>query len=122
MNYNIAAYAIYSTLMIFIILYVGRYFYTHGRVYIISLLHGNVHQADHINNILLVAYCLFNIGYAFLKLQTWQQLLNAEQLISSLAVNMGVLILILAGTHYLNMLAIYLLSKSDYLTHKSFQS
>jgi hypothetical protein len=122
MNYNISAYIIYLALMVFIIVYVGRHFYTNGRVFIISLLHGNVPLADRINRLLLLAYYLFNIGYTFLKLKHWQKVSGIETLFSSLAANMGLLILILAFTHYFNMLVIYLLSKrkSHSITNKSF--
>src|SRR3954454_16938678 len=110
MNYNILAYAVFLSLMVFIIGYVGRYFYRNGRVFIISLLNGNISLADHINKILLVAYYLFNIGYAFLQLRQWEKISNMELLLASLATNMAVLVLILACTHYLNMLGIYFLS------------
>jgi len=122
MNYNIGAYIIYLALMLFIILYVGKQFYTNGRVFIISLLQGNVPLADQINRLLLVAYYLFNMGYAFVTLNGWQKIINMEGLVSSLSRNMGILILILAVTHYLNMFIIYRLSKSKSisLTNKLF--
>ena len=121
MNYNVVAYMIYIAAMIFIIVYVGRYFYRNGRIFILSLLKGNVPLTDYINKLLLVAYYLFNIGYAFIQLKSWQKITSMEAMFSSLSVNMGVLILILAVTHYGNMLAIYFLSKSNSITHKSFQ-
>lgn len=124
MNYNVSAYIIFLALMIFIIVYVGRYFYSNGRVFIISLVKGNVSLADHINKLLLIAYYLFNIGYSFIQLKQWQKLTNLEMLFSSLASNIGALIFILAITHYFNMLIIYQLSKSKSIsvTYKSFQS
>ena len=122
MTYNVVAYIVYLSLMVFIIVYVGRYFYNNGRIFILSLLKGNVSLTDYINKLLLVAYYLFNIGYAFLKLKHWQKIAGMEGLFSSLSVNMGVLILILALTHYLNMSIIYILSKSNSLIHKPFQS
>lgn len=124
MNYNVAAYIIFLTLVIFIIVYVGRYFYTNGRIFIISLFKSNVALGDQINKLLLIAYYLFNIGYSFLKLRHWQKIINAEMLLSSLASNIGILIFILAITHYFNILMIYQLSKSksSFITNKSFQS
>jgi hypothetical protein len=98
--------------MIFIIVYVGRYFYSNGRIFIISLFNGNVALADQVNKLLLIAYYLFNIGYSFLKLRQWQRINTIEILFSSLASNIGVLTFILALTHYFNMLIIYRLSKS----------
>ena len=124
MNYNVLAYIIFLILIIFIIVYVGRYFYSNGRIFIIALFNGNVTLSDHINKLLLIAYYLFNIGYSFLKLKQWAKITNIELLISSLASNIGLLIFFLALIHYLNMLVIYLLSKSKSIsiTHKSFQS
>ena len=122
MNYNISAYIIYLALMVFIIVCVGKYLYTNGKVFIISLLNDDVALADRLNKVLLLAYYLFNIGYVFLKLKHWQKVSSIETLFSSLAMNMGVLILILAFTHYMNMLVIYILSKSKShsITNKSF--
>jgi hypothetical protein len=124
MNYNVGAYIVFLALMVFVIVYVGRYFYTNGRVFIIALFNGNVSLADQVNKLLLLAYYLFNIGYSFIKLKQWQKVSNFEMLLSSLASNMGVLIFILAITHYFNMLVIYLFSKSKSIsiTNKSFQS
>lgn len=112
MNYNVCAYIVFLTLMIFIIVYVGRYFYSNGRVFIISLFNGNVALADQLNKLLLIAYYLFNIGYSFKTLRQWQKISSIETMVSNLASNIGILILILAITHYFNMLIIYLLSKS----------
>jgi hypothetical protein len=124
MNYNVSAYIIFLALIVFIIVYAGRYFYTNGRIFIISLFNGNVSLADYVNKLLLIAYYLFNIGYSFLKLKQWKKITDFEMLVSSLASNIGVLILILAVMHYFNMLVIYLLShsKSFSITNKSFQS
>lgn len=122
MNYNISVYAVFILLMVYIIVYVGRYFYTNGRIFILTLLQGQVSLADAINRTLLVGYYLLNIGYAFLKLKQWPLVKSMEAWWSSLALNIGLLILILAVLHYGNMLLIYFLSKSNSITHKSFQS
>ena len=124
MNYNVSAYIVYLILMIFMIVFVGKLFYRNGRVFILTLMKDDTATTDHLNNILLVAYYLFNIGYAFVKLRFWQKIENLEKLISSLGNNMSVLIFILAITHYMNMLLISYFSKSknSSLTNKSFQS
>ncbi len=123
MNYNVIAYLVYLTLMVYIIVFAGRYFYINGRVFIISLFNNNTALADQVNRLLLVAYYLFNIGYTFIKLRHWQKITDTEQMFSSLAHNISVLVVILAVTHYCNMLLIYYLSKrkSNSITHKSYQ-
>jgi lipoprotein signal peptidase len=114
MNYNIAAYLIYLVMMIFIIIYVGRLFHQNGRIFILSLFEHDSSLTTKVNNILLTAYYLFNIGYAFVTLQHWEKGLNLQTLISSVSHNTGILVFILSVTHYFNMGMIYLLSK-----HKS---
>jgi len=111
MNHNIIAYIIYIAVTIYIIVWVGKMFHSNGRVFILQLYKGDVESTDTINNLLLIAYYLFNIGYAFLKLKRWKMIANAAELIASLGYYLGTLILILAVTHYFNMLTIYFLSK-----------
>jgi hypothetical protein len=120
MNYNISAYLVFIAVMVFIIVYVGRYFFTNGRVFIISMLEGNVELADQINRLLLLGYYLVNIGYAFIRLKDWPTIYSLQNWISSLGANIGLLVLILAVMHYMNMLGIYLFSKTNSIHHKRF--
>lgn len=124
MNYNIPAYMIYLILTIFIIVYVGKLFYKNGRIFILALFKGDQALTENVNNILLIAYYLFNIGFAFVTLRHWDKILNLRTLVSSISSNMGILIFILAIAHYMNMGLIYYLSrtKSFFITTKSFQS
>ncbi len=113
MNFNITAYIIYTLAMFFIIYRLGKMFHINGRVFILRLYRGNEAATDSINNLLLIAYYLFNMGYVFLKLKTWEKVQSLEQLTTSLSSNIGLLVLMLALLHYMNMLAIYLLSKKQ---------
>ncbi len=111
MNSNIVAYIIYLLLMVYIIYWLGRMFHRNGRVFILQMYKGDAASADTTNNILLVAYYLFNMGYAFLKLRSWERIRSPAQMIDLLGGNIGILILILAVTHYFNMLLIYFLAQ-----------
>ena len=124
MNSNVSAYIVYLIMTVFIIVFVGRLFHKNGRVFILALMNDDAVTTDHLNNILLIAYYLFNIGYAFVKLRYWQKVENLDMLVSSIANNMSVLIFILASTHYMNMSMIWHLSRSkkSSLTSKTFQS
>lgn len=110
MSYNILAYIIYSVIILLIIFWLGRKLHFIGRVYILALYKEDVSACDSMNNILLVAYYLFNAGYAFLKLHHWQYIGNREELIYSVGLNIGGLLIILAVTHYFNMAIIYFIS------------
>ena len=113
MNYNILSYAVYGCITAFIIYYVGKLFHQNGRVFILRLFNGNEPLTDTTNNILLLAYYLFNLGYAIAQLSFWERVQAIDSVISSVCSKTGLLVLILAVTHYFNMLLIYLLSKKN---------
>lgn len=114
MNNNVVAYIIYILITIYIIIWLGKSFHRNGRVFILQLYKGDTTATDTTNNLLLVAYYLFNIGYALLQLRQWEKIFHTEQLIATLSSQIGLLILILAVTHYFNMLLIYFLSKKQF--------
>lgn len=113
MNYNILAYGIYGSLTIYIIYRVGKLFHTNGRVFILRLFRNQAATTDTTNNLLLIAYYLFNIGYAILQFSFWQPVTNTATLLASITHKTGLLLAILALTHYFNMLLIYLLSQKQ---------
>ncbi|SDD10472.1 hypothetical protein [Niabella drilacis] len=111
MAYNILAYTIYAVITIYIIYWVGRSFHKNGRIFILRLFRYQAGQADATNNIILIAYYLFNTGYAIIQFSNWQAVTSAQALIASIAGKTGMLVGILAVTHYFNMALIYFLSK-----------
>lgn len=112
MNYNILSYISYSIVTIYIIVWVGKMFHHNGRIFILDLFDGQPDTADTTNNLLLVAYYLFNIGYAIMQFSNWEHISDIASMVSSIARKSGVLVLLLAGLHYNNMFIIYLLSKN----------
>lgn len=112
MNYNILSYGLYAIITIYIIVWVGKAFHRNGRMFILSLFENNEVTTDTTNNLLLVGYYLFNIGYAILQFSFWQQINNMQELILNISIKLGILVLILAALHYNNMFIIYLLSKN----------
>ncbi|HVZ98340.1 MAG TPA: hypothetical protein VG847_15760 [Chitinophagaceae bacterium] len=121
MNYNILTYCIYGGITIYIIVWVGRLFHTNGRIFILRLFHQNESVTDTTNNLLLLAYYLFNIGYAVVQFSLWEKITGTDMLIASVAEKTGILIFILAITHYFNIALIYFLSKKNsFITSKNY--
>lgn len=118
MNYNILSYTVYALIAIYIIVIIGRSFHKNGRVFILALFKNNVETTDTTNNLLLVGYYLFNIGYAILQFSFWEQVSNYQAVLTSIASKIGILILLLAGLHYNNMFVLYILTKNKSLTIK----
>ena len=123
MSYNILSYFIYGCITVYIIYWVGKLFHSSGRIFILRLFHQNESMADTTNNILLIAYYLFNIGYAVVQFSFWEKVSGIESMIASVAMKTGVLVTILAITHYFNLYLIYFLSKKNHqsITLKNYQ-
>ena len=101
MNFNVIGYSIYIAMIIYITFFIGKKFHSNGRVFLHEIL------IDHsiceaVNNILLVAYYLLNIGNAIIMIKTWPQIESTSVLIEVMSMNLGQVILLLAGIHYVN--------------------
>lgn len=110
---NTLAYIIYLFITYLITVRVGFIFYRNGRVFILGLLNNDVSLTDAINRILLVGYYLVNLGYAALMISTWDTIVSWTELLSSVTIMTGKIVLTLAVMHYCNMLVIYLISKRN---------
>lgn len=113
MNYNLLSYLIYGCITICIIYYVGKLFHQNGKVFILLLFHQNKTLTDTTNNLLLMAYYLFNIGYSIFQFSSWKTISAVDTMIATIGIKIGLLIIILAITHYFNMSLIYILSKKN---------
>jgi hypothetical protein len=76
----------------------------HGRVFLIDAFHGNVDLADSVNQLLVVGFYLINIGYIALALTTRALLENIRQVIELESQKLGIVLLILGGMHFFNVL------------------
>jgi hypothetical protein len=110
---NTLAYIIYLFITYLITVRVGFIFYRNGRLFILGLLKNDVSITDAINRILLIGYYLVNLGYAALMISTWDTIISWTELLSSVTVMTGKIVLTLAIMHYFNMLVIYLISKRN---------
>jgi hypothetical protein len=70
----------------------------------VDAFHGNAELADSINQLLVVGFYLINAGYIVLALKTTDPLSNLRQVIELESTKIGVVLLILGGMHFFNML------------------
>ena len=114
---NILAYIIYLVITYLITVHVGMVFYKNGRHYILGLMKGEAIITDAINKILLVGYYLLNLGYAALMLTTWELVTSYTELVLSIVIMVGRILLTLALIHFANMGAIFYISKRKKIIH-----
>ncbi|MBO9585853.1 MAG: hypothetical protein J7574_16940 [Flavobacterium sp.] len=106
MNLNIIGYFIYLGITTLIILRVGKICYKNGNVYVSELIPNHKDICQKINQVLLLAYYLLNIGYCAMTLISWQKIISVTQLIETIGSKTALIIFIISVLHYLNILLI----------------
>lgn len=104
MNLNIIGYFIYLSITIFIILNVGKVCYKNGNIFVSELIPNHADLCQKINQILLLAYYLLNIGYCAMTLISWEKILSSNQLIEIIAIKTATIIFIISALHYMNII------------------
>jgi hypothetical protein len=97
---NALGYLIYLVLAYIITVHVGLVFYRNGRAFIVHLMHGDEDFADAIN-----------LGYCAIMIVMWEPIHDLAGLVNNLSFILSRIVLGLGVMHYINMGAIYILSK-----------
>ncbi len=102
---NVAAcYFSYLLISIALTVWVARTLQRSGRVFLVDAFHGNTELADSVNHLLVVGFYLINVGYIALALTTRSSMSTFRQIIELESVKIGVVLLILGGMHFFNIL------------------
>jgi hypothetical protein len=114
---NTLAYIIYLLITYLVTVHVGLAFYRNGRVYILNLLAGDEALTDSINRILLTGYYLLNLGYAAVMISFWETIGTYAELVASIGIMTGRILITLGIIHFFNMATIYFISKRKSIHH-----
>ena len=106
MNLNIIGYIIYLTITAIIIIKVGKICYTNGNVFVAQILPNHEDLCLKINQVLLIAYYLFNLGYCAVTLIQWKTIISYTQLFETIAFKTSIIIISIALLHYFNIFII----------------
>lgn len=106
MNLNIIGYIIYLSITAIIILKVGKICYTNGNVFVAQLIPNHEELCLKINQVLLIAYYLFNLGYCAITLIQWNSILTLTQLFETIAIKTSIILFLIGTMHYFNILII----------------
>ncbi|HTF61818.1 MAG TPA: hypothetical protein VK638_03800 [Edaphobacter sp.] len=102
---NVAAcYFIYLAISIALTVWVARTLHKNGRVFLVDAFHGNTDLADSVNHLLVVGFYLINVGYIALALTTQAPLFTLREAIELESKKIGVVLLLLGGMHFFNIL------------------
>jgi hypothetical protein len=97
-------YLIYLAISVALTIWVARTLHKNGRVFLVDVFHGNEALADSVNHLLVVGFYLINFGYVSLALQLGYNVFSAKESIEALSVKVGMVLLVLGGMHFFNLL------------------
>src|SRR5262245_59145868 len=97
-------YALYVLISVAVTIWVARTLHRRGRAFLVNGVHGDELLADSINDLLVVGFYLLNFGYVSLALRYGQKPIDVQQAVEFLATKIGLVLLILAAMHFLNLL------------------
>lgn len=100
----VVTYVVYLLLSIALTVWVARTLFKNGRIFLVDVFHGNEALADSVNHLLVVGFYLINLGYISLMLKISDPVTDARQSIEALASKMGLVLLVLGGMHFFNLL------------------
>lgn len=103
-NYPVWSYLAYLTLSVALTIWVARTLHRNGRVFLVRAFHGDEKMADSVNHLLVVGFYLVNIGYVTLALRYGARPVDLESAIELLSTKIGLVLLVLGGMHFTNLL------------------
>src|SRR5262252_10559073 len=104
MNVVVTTYLVYLAISIGLTVWVAQTLFKNGRVFLVDAFHGNEPLADSVNHLLVVGFYLINLGYVSLALEVGYEVSTARQSIEALSWKVGLVLLVLGGMHFFNLL------------------
>ena len=100
----VTTYISYVILSVILTVWVAQTLHKNGRVFLIDVFNGNEPLADSVNHLLVVGFYLINFGYVSLALKMSEYPENAAQGIEALSWKIGLVLLVLGGMHFFNLI------------------
>ena len=97
-------YFTYLLISVSLTVWVAKTLHKNGRIFLVDTFHGNEPLADSINHLLVVGFYLINIGYVSLALREGQMPVDLQGVLETLSRKVGVVLLVLGGMHFFNLL------------------
>lgn len=97
-------YVVYLAISVALTVWVARTLHARGRLFLVRNFKGEESLADSVNDLLVVGFYLINFGYVALALKYGDKPADLQGAIEFLATKVGLVLLILGGMHFANLL------------------
>ena len=103
-DYAVWTYSIYLAVSVVIALSVGWTLHKSGRPFLVEMFLGKEDLANSVNHLIVVGFYLLSIGFVSLALKYGARPTDMADAIEALATKVGVVLVVLGGLHFLNLL------------------
>ncbi len=104
MSATFISYCVYLIISIGMTVWVARTLFKNGRIFLVEAFQGRENIADSVNHLLVVGFYLMNLGFVSLYLKGGMDVASAAEAMESLSTKVGVVMLVLGGMHFFNIL------------------
>jgi hypothetical protein len=115
-------YLAYVLISVFLTVWVAQTLHKNGRVFLVEVFQHNEALADSVNHLLVVGFYLINLGYVSLALKLSGEVESARIGIEALSWKIGLVLLVLGGMHFFNLLIFSRLHKRPKLFKRNTMS
>ena len=102
--YTVWTYLLYLAISLPVALFVAWTLHKNGRIFLVEVFQGKEDLADSVNHLLIVGAYLISIGFVTVALQYGGEPSNTVGAIQAVSTKVGVVLLVLGGGHFLNIL------------------
>lgn len=111
MNATVITYGLYLLIALPLTVWVARNLFQNGRIFLVDCFHGNESLADSVNRLLVMGFYLINFGFVALYLKLARDVEETRGVFEALSSKLGVVLLVLGGMHFFNLLVFTKLRK-----------
>jgi len=96
-------------------IWVGRTLFTNGKRFLSDIFNGDTEMAKSVNKLLLIGFYLINFGYTLMMLTVYRKIPTYKELIETLSIKIGSIVILLGMMHFLNLFILFRLRKKYHI-------
>ena len=103
-DFAVLTYGAYLSISVGMTIWVAQTLSKSGELFLVDVFGGNKELAKAVNHLLVVGFYLVNLGYVCLTMKLGYNVLMIRDSVEALSQKIGVVLLVLGGMHFMNML------------------
>ncbi|MVU82215.1 hypothetical protein GPX89_33880 [Nocardia sp. ET3-3] len=115
MNLVVVTYATYAVVSLAVTFWVARVLHRTGARFLVDVMNGDGDLAEAVNHLLVIGFWLVNAGFVALALRISGPVVDARAAIEDLASKLGMVLLVLGGMHFANLIALNKIRRSRHM-------